>query len=646
MTAPTSFPAQHARTRRFTLGRPRAFRVAPDGSRLLFLRSSAGDDPVNSLWAATVAGDERLLVDAAAVLAGDDEDLPAEERARRERAREVAGGIVGFATDRAVTVAAFTLSGRLFTVDVGDGRLTEETTAGVVFDPRPSPDGRRVAYTTDGGLHVVDRGGDTRSLAVEEGASWGLAEFVAAEEMGRMRGFWWSPDGTRIAAARVDESSVPVWHIADPANPDRPAVEHRYPAAGTTNADVRLSILDVDGDGAVEVDWDRDRYPYLASVTWPTVGPLTLLVQDREQTSWQVLTADPDTGRTKVVREDHDDAWLTLVPGVPAWLDEDQLVMVVDVDRDGRLTRSIVIDGETVTPAGLDVVRVIDVSEQAIWFTAADTPFDQHVLRFDCATGELERWTTDDGVHDAVVAGDTAVTVSATIGEHGAVTRVRTRGGDAAAIRSFATRPSVTADVRFVELGASALPAALLLPRSGPAAADDAPLPVVLSPYGGPGPHPRVQRAQAYFLEQQWLADQGFAVLVVDNRGMPNLGPAGERAIKYDLATPVLEDQVEALQAAAAIEPRLDLGRVGVRGWSFGGFLAALAVLRRPDVFRAGVAGAPVADWHLYDTHYTERYLGLPQAHPEAYRVSSLVDRDGQLVDPAPLPAGRPRQGS
>jgi dipeptidyl-peptidase-4 len=649
MTDRPSFPVQSARTRRFTLGRPRGFRIAPDGTRVLFLRSTAGDDPVTSLWCIDgPGGDERCLVDARTLSADAvDGALPAEERARRERARETAAGIVSYATDRDLTVAAFTLSGRLYTVDTAagePGEPYEHAGTGVVFDPAPSPDGRYVAYTADGGLHVVERGGQPRTVMAEHGVSWGLAEFVAAEEMGRMRGFWWSPDGTRLAAARVDESAVPVWHIADPANPDRPATEHRYPAAGTANADVSLSILAVDGGDRVDVDWDGDAFPYLASVTWASGAPLTLLVQDREQRRWQVLTVDEGTGGTKVVLEDRDDAWLSLVAGVPAWLDEDQLVMVADVERDGRLTRSLVIDGEVITPPGLDVGRVIHASEEAVWFVAADTPFDRHVYRFDCATGRLEPRTTGTGVHDATVGGEMAVIVSASMDQPTASVALHRPGAPVTAIASLAAEPSVIPEVEFLELGERGLPAALLRPRAGIDRDDGGPLPVVLAPYGGPG-HPRVQRAQGYFLEQQWLADQGFAVLVVDNAGMPNLGPAGEREVKYDLATAALADQVAALAAAAVHEPRLDLSRVAIRGWSFGGFLAALAVLRRPDVFRAGIAGAPVTDWRLYDTHYTERYLGLPQDHPDAYRISSLVDQAGALVDAAPLPAGRPAPG-
>jgi dipeptidyl-peptidase-4 len=171
---------------------------------------------------------------------------------------------------------------------------------------------------------------------------------------------------------------------------------------------------------------------------------------------------------------------------------------------------------------------------------------------------------------------------------------------------------------------------AILLPRDHVSGQR---LPVLLDPYGGPH-HRRVLKAQDAFLQSQWLADQGFAVLVADGRGTPGRGTAWEKAIHLDLATPVLEDQVDALQAAAEANPDLDLDRVAIRGWSFGGYLAALAVLRRPDVFHAAIAGAPVTDWRLYDTHYTERYLSHPDENPEAYRRSSLLDDAAALSRP------------
>jgi dipeptidyl-peptidase-4 len=198
-----------------------------------------------------------------------------------------------------------------------------------------------------------------------------------------------------------------------------------------------------------------------------------------------------------------------------------------------------------------------------------------------------------------------------------------------ATIESFAEVPLVDPKPAFHVLGKRELRAALLLP-SEPI---DGPLPVLLDPYGGPHAL-RVQRARGAFLTSQWLADQGFAVLVCDGRGTPARGPEWEQAVRGDFSTPVLEDQVDALHALAARDERLDLTRVGIRGWSFGGYLAALAVLERPDVFHAAVAGAPVTEWSLYDTHYTERYLGHPNENPEAYRRSSLLDDAASLSRP------------
>ncbi len=639
MTEPVSFPRQQARTRRFTLGRPRAFAVAPSGDRVLFLRSSAGDDPVLDLWCFDVdAATERRLVDARA-RGHEETNLTGEERARRERARETAGGIVSYACDRAVTMAAFVLGGDLCTVGVDGGDLQVEDTAGAAFDPRPSPDGSRIAYCADGGLHVVARGGHSHVVAAEPDVSWGLAEFVAAEEMGRSRGHWWSPDGTRLLAARVDDRAVPTWWIADPAQPDRPATAHRYPAAGTVNADVSLAVIDVDGRERTDVQWDRDAFPYLAAVDWSSHGPCTLLVQSRDQRAWRVLVVDERSGATRIVEEDHDDRWLELVDGVPTWLDGDRLVMVLDRDDD---TRRVVVDGTPVTPPDLQVRRVVAASGDTLFVTASSDPTDVQLYRLEVPVDgpvELERCSVNDGVHDGVVAGDVTVLVAATLEQVSSTTTVLRGEEPVATLTSHAQRPVVHPNVELLQLGPRGLRAALLRPRHGPAADGDQALPVLLDPYGGPHAQ-RVLRARGIYLTSQWFADQGFAVLVVDGVGTPGRGPAFDRAVAGDLATPILDDQVAALEAAAAHEPRLDLSRVAIRGWSFGGYLAALAVLRRPDVFRAGIAGAPVTDWRLYDTHYTERYLGDPADHPEAYRVSSLVGEDGTLVDAAPIPEG------
>lgn len=620
------FPRQSALTQRFTLGRPRSFAVSAGGGTVLFLRSTGGRDPVNRLWALDAAtGEERLLADPEQLLAGGGEELSAEERARRERLREQSAGIVGFATDRDGAVAAFALSGRLFAVTVGDATVTELAAGGSVVDPRPDPTGGRVAWhcPEDRSLRVVDiASGEVQTLAADRSpeVSWGAAEFVAAEEMGRLRGFWWSPDGRRLLAARADSSPVPVWHIADPAHPDRPASSVRYPAAGTANVDVSVFLLGLDGSRR-EVHWDREAFPYLVDVRWSAEGPPLLVVTSRDQRRQLLLAADTTTGATSTVAEETDDAWVEVVPGTPAWLSDGRLVRVAD--REG--SRRLLVGADAVTPPGLQVSSVVRVDDDVVFLASRD-PLDQHLWRW--SGRGLDQLSDGSGIHAGTGRDGTVVVTSMSMDRHGASTVVR-RNGTSHQVTSHAEEPLLAPDVALFEAGARRVRAALLLPRGH---VPGTRLPVLMDPYGGPHAQ-RVVSARGAFLTPQWFADQGFAVVVADGRGTPARGPAWEREVSGDLATPVLDDQVAALEAAAELCPDLDRSRVAIRGWSFGGYLAALAVLRRPDVFHAAVAGAPVTDWALYDTFYTERYLGV-DATAAAYRRSSIIDDAPNLRRP------------
>jgi dipeptidyl-peptidase-4 len=627
-----TFPRRHARTQGFTLGRPRGFQVGADGARVAFLRSAAGDDPVNRLWLLDVAsGQERLVADPARLLEGDPGDLPPEERARRERARERAGGIVAFAADRDLTVASFALAGRLFVADLaGAGGVRELAAGGGVLDPRVDPTGTRVAWVAGRALHVAELDPFAPERLVGEDdpeVTWGLAEFLAAEEMGRGRGFWWAPDGRRLAVARADTTPVGRFHLTDPANPAIEPVSLPYPAAGTANADVGLHVLDLDG-GRAEVAWDRAAFPYLAAVGWDPGGPLTLLVQSRDQTAVRVLAADPGTGATTELAAQHDPAWVELVAGVPAWLDGR---LVLTADDPACDTRRLTVDGRPVTPPGLQVTQVVAAAGGAVLVAGGQEPTEVHLWRV-VPGADPERLTAGRGQHTATAAGPVMVVTRADLEHDNTVTTVHAPGRPPLPIASNAHAPGLVPRPELLRAGPRELRCALLLPeRAGGARAGS--LPVLLDPYGGPH-HRQVLAARDRFLVAQWFADQGFAVLVTDGRGTPGRGPAWERAVWRDLAGPVLDDQVEALQAVAAGHPELDLSRVAIRGWSFGGYLAALAVLRRPDVFAAAVAGAPVTDWRLYDTHYTERYLGHPAADPDAYRRSSLLADAAKLERP------------
>ena len=629
-----TFPRQYARTQRLTLGDPRTITVAADGQRVLFARSRAGDDPVNCLWVLDIAtGEERLVADPLHLLdAADDEHLPIEERLRRERMREGAGGITSYATDAASAVAAFALGGHLFVAGLLSGQARELVVDGPVFDPRPDPVATCVAYVCGRTLRIAELDGSSWELAGDEhpDISWGSADFIAAEEMGRYRGYWWSPDGAAIAATRADNGPVQRWYISDPANPDQQANEVAYPAAGTPNADVTLHVLALDG-GSTEVVWDRDTYPYLADVQWADSQRLLLTVQSRDQRSLMVLAADPRHGGTEPIFADGDTAWVELVPGTPAVLDDGQLVMTAD--RDGA--RRLMVDGNAVTPIDLQVRAVVTAQDDEVYFLAnpiADATV-QHVWRWR-TDGTLAALTDEPGVHTAAIGGSTVVLRTAVLDEPGATTQVV----DGPTISTFAQQPLVTPNLSLHRYGDKALATAVLLP-SHRSAGDDGPLlPVLLDPYGGPHAQ-RVLRSHNAYLTSQWFADQGFAVVVIDGRGTPGRGSEWERSVQRDLATGPLDDQVAALAAAAQEHP-LDLTRVAIRGWSFGGYLAALAVLRRPDVFHAAIAGAPVTEWRLYDTHYTERYLGDPSSDATAYAANSLLPLAGELSRPLLLVHG------
>jgi len=660
-----SFPRQAARTIGFSLGAPRSFRLSPDGDTVVFLRSRGGTDPVTCLWALDVkAGEERLVADPAELGRAGAADDPI-EKARRERVRERAGGIVGFATDSACSVAAFALGGACYLADLrpaGNG-VRELSTRTPAADPRPDPTGKLVAYVSDGALRVHDIAtGEDVAVADPggaEGISFGLAEFIAAEEMDRSRGYWWAPDGTALLTARVDETPVQLWHIADPANPATPARAVRYPAAGTPNAIVSVFVGTLDGT-LTEVRWDSQAFPYLVTASWDgaTSGPENIeggergstgqpliVVLSRDQREMRILAVDPGSGETTLVRSDTDAAWVDIVRGVPATTASGKIVWTADAGGAKRLVVGTAAEhaagtAELVTPASLNVREVLGVDGDAIMFSgSADDPAAISVWMAE--PGRVELVSPADGAHSGQPAGGAVLLVSRSLETTGIAARVLRAGPDGgptevASIGSLAETPNLPAPKPDLiwSPGPTRIRTAILLPSWHEHGSGK--LPVLCDPYGGPHGQ-RVIAARDAYLTSQWFADQGFAVVIADGRGTPGRGPDWDRTVAGDLASVVLDDQVAALESAAEHCADLDLGRVAIRGWSFGGYVSALAVLRRPDVFHAAVAGAPPTDWRLYDTCYTERYLGHPDTNPQAYEQSSLLAEAPNLTRPLML---------
>ncbi len=642
-----SFPRQNARTRNFTLGAPRSFQISPDGGTVAFLRSRGGSDPLTCLWTLDVAsGQERLIADPADILIAGAAEDPV-ERARRERVRERAAGIVGFATDADLTVATFALAGHVYAADLREGGVRPLRTSTPATDPRPDPAGRHVAYVNGGALKVIPlsgpQAGQERVLARSadtQDVTYGLADFIAAEEMGRTRGYWWAPDGSAILVARVDDSPVQRWHIAEPAHPEQPGTVVHYPAAGTPNAVVSLFVASLDGR-VTPVEWDLQAFPYLVTAEWSAGDPLVVILS-RDQREMRVLTFDRSVGSADVVRSDKDAAWVDVVEGVPARTSSGRIVWTADRDGAKRLVAGTAEQhsagtAELLTPPSLQVRSVLSVDGDTILFSAStEDPASTSV--WTAGQDGIQLVSQEAGLHGGLLAGGTLVLTSKTLAASGVTVRVLHPGSDgqpteAATIGSLAEQPALPAPRVTLSYsnGPSRVRTAILLPSWYEPGSGR--LPVLCDPYGGPHSQ-RVTAAYDAYLASQWFADQGFAVVIADGRGTPGRGPAWDRTVEGDLATPALDDQVEALHSAAEQCADLDLSRVAIRGWSFGGYLSALAVLRRPDVFHAGIAGAPVTDWRLYDTGYTERYLGLPELSPQAYERSSLLAEAANLTRP------------
>ena len=722
-----------------------------DGSRALFLRSDGPEDTVTSLWMSVIDengnASEMLLADPRTLLAdADAEDVPAEERARRERAREGGSGIVGYSTDASGNRVTFTINGQLFLTDIAAGVTRavaiEEDELKPVLNPRISPDGQHVMYTTGTYLVNVDLAdtafdtasgdddceiGDAISVvaSIPQDGEWkiGLAEFAAGEEMDRYDGFWWSPDSKYVLFETYDESPEPIWHLSDPANPANPARSNRYPQALTANANVRLTLLELGFDsdnccyGAIanEVQWDHETYEYLAAVSWTSGHEPIILVQDRLQQHDQVLAihvgepiatmrdaengftddegdqvetfsiAIPEyaegerPGSTRVLEEHSNAYWLDLIHGTPAFTPNGRLICAMnDMDTD---TNRLAANGMPFTPAGLQVREVLDVTDDDVLCVVQRTPeilpesdlpflwqsnaadhdarsFDVVSIRYDGTWEPLTyapgQWTMSRAGNGCVVTGRDMDDATVQMQHCMNIATTDENGTDVASmvvapIENHAETPGFTPNVHFTRLGERGLYTAIVLPSASSEYAHADTLPVLMKPYGGPG-FQQVVESQSFYWDAQWWADQGYIVVTADGRGTTGRGPKWDRAIYETMKSVTLEDQVDAVRALpealatlAAQEnkessettiPQPDLNRVAMIGWSYGGFLSALAVLEAPETFAAACAGAPPTDWTLYDTHYTERYLGFD---PAVYERNSIIADASQLDRPLML---------
>jgi dipeptidyl-peptidase-4 len=626
------FLRQYAETYRFSLGRPRSPQITPDGSAVLFLRSHPRSFVQDLYEFDCRTGNERVLLTSDQILRGGDEQLSAEEKALRERMRLAARGIARFEMSDDGTKVLVPLSNRLFVIERGTGKSTEVKSAepGFPLDPSLSPDGKRLACVRNGEICVTDlSGGQERRITSGAGAtvSNGTAEFVAQEEMDRMQGYWWSPDSRWIAYQQTDTAGMETFHILDPLHPEREPNVWPYPRTGTKNAAVRLAIVPVAGGESRWIDWDRQEYPYLAKVVWKDKGPLTILVQNRRQTEEVLYAVDEKTAALTELLKETDPAWINLAASCPKWLkDGSGFLWLAERtgewslefrSREGNLIRSLTRQG-----FGLIDLSGVDNEQRLVYVTASPDPTQAHAYSISLAGDEPLKLTSEPGNHAFSFGNQTAVHLrSYSLADGRMGTRVvRADGHLIGELKSVAEEPPLP-KVELDTVGKRAFRAAIIRPRSYYSGAK---YPVIVHVYGGPHVV-TVNSSPRGSLLDQWLADQGFIIVSLDGRGTPRRGREWERVIKNNLIDIPLQDQVEGLQALGEKFPEMDLGRVGITGWSFGGYFSAMASMRRPEIYKAAVAGAPVCDFRDYDTHYTERYMGLPDENQTGYEAADVV---------------------
>lgn len=623
--------------------------LSPDGKRVTYLKGKPEAANVQDLWAADVKGGEPYrLIDSAALSSGAKE-LSEAEKARRERARVSARGIVEYSWDRQGRFILVPLDGDLYLDSVADGKVTRLTqTGGDEVDAKVSPKGGFVSYVRDQNLYIKPlSGGDETALTTDgkDALSFGTAEFIAQEELDRFTGYWWSPDEARIVYTRVDESGVDVVPRADIGPGGATVVSQRYPRAGRPNAVVDLFVRDLASGKVTALDLGANKDIYVARVDWSADGK-TVYVQrlSRDQKTLDLLAFDAATGAGKTILTDTDphfievgDDFRPLKDGTFLWSSEkDGNNHLYRHAADGKLIAQVTKGDWPV--AGLEGVD--EARKVAIFAASMDSPLERRIYEVSYAKpGKPKPLTPAGGWWTAKVA-ETGGAFAGTYNDPKTPPQTALYAPDGKRVRwieenrlaeghpywpyastlpvpEYGSLKAVDGEVLYYEI---------LKPQGFDASKK---YPAIVSVYGGPHAQ-KVNRTWQSPSERTYL-EAGYVIFKLDNRGSGNRSAKFKRALDRKLGTVEVDDQLQGARFLAGL-PYVDPGELGVMGWSYGGFMTLMLLTADNTPFKAGAAGAPPTEWSLYDTAYTERYMGKPDENKAGYAYADINTRIGKLA--------------
>jgi dipeptidyl-peptidase-4 len=646
----------------------RGVKISPDGRLVAYLRAREDDKDRFDLWAFDVTQSRhRQLVDSRK-LAGADRALSAEEEARRERQRTSAlSGIVEYSFAPDSRRLLIPLNGDLYVYDLGrkpaDAVRRLTSTDAYETDARFSPRSHYVSFVRDQNLYVIELATGMERAVTREGGgmvSFGMAEFIAQEEMDRDTGYWWSPDERHIALARVDESQVAEVERIEIQAAGAAVVRQRYPATGSRNARVELFIADLAAESRLELDLGTDTDIYLPRVDWfPDSRGVAVQRQSRDQKTLELMRFDALSGRGRVLLTERNENWVPLHRELTFLQHSAQFIWASSRDgfqhlylygHDGNLIRQLtsgdyMVLGESPEPA----IRAVDETARRVYFIAnRPSPIERQLFWVSLdSPGTPQRVSTEPGWHSVAMSQDARVWVdtfsdantprNATLRATGGKVLAKLLTNQLDSTHPYARYLDEHVRPEFGTIAAAdgqTMHYKLLKPRDLVAGKR---YPVLVDVYGGPGAQ-RVANSWGG-LFHQYLAQHGYVVFVLDNRGSGMRGVRFETALGHRMGDIEVQDQVKGVEFLRGL-PFVDAQRIGMFGWSYGGYLTLMCLMQAPDAFAAGVAGAPVTDWALYDTHYTERYLSTPQANAAGYRQSNVLEYADRLKRPLLLVHG------